>query len=390
MTTPPTLLDYRARAEKLVPLLHERAQKTEALRRVPDESIAELHASGLFRIHQPRRVGGGELPFRAIVEFVAIVARGCASTAWVLANLISHHWMLGYFAPEAQEEIWSADPDALIGSAVIFNCGKAKRVPGGYRVSGRWPFSSGVHPSSWLLMGAVVEGEADSARMFLVRQSDIRILDTWHVMGLVGTGSEDVTMDDVFVPEHFSLAVAAGRGGPSPGSAVNPGALYRLPLTALFGYVVGPVALGTAQGALEQFTGAMRTRVGTYSGKALADLPTLQLRIAEAGALTDAAEALMLRGCDEAMAIAERNEIPGIETKTRWRRDGSYAAGMCVRAVDILFAGAGGGAIYQRNPLQRAFRDAHAAIGHQAVTWDTQGTLYGRVALGLPPDVPNL
>jgi len=390
MPTPPTIAAYRARAEELVPLLRERAQKTETLRRIPDETIAELHQAGLFRIHQPARVRGGELPLRAIVELVAVIARGCASTAWVLANLVSHHWMLGYFDPKAQDEIWSADPNALIGSAVIFNCGKAKRVPGGYRVSGRWPFSSGVHPSSWLIMGATVEGEADSARMFLVRQSDIRILDTWHVMGLAGTGSEDVTMEDVFVPEHLSLAVAAGRGGPSPGSAVNPGALYRLPLTALFAYVVGPVALGIAQGALEQFTSAMRTRVGTYGGKALAELPTLQLRIAEAAALTEAAEALMLRDCDAAMAIAERGEIPGIEAKTRWRRDGAYAAGMCVRAVDILFAGAGGGAIYERNPLQRAFRDVHAAIGHQAITWDTQGTLYGRVALGLPPDVPNL
>ncbi|HVM78639.1 MAG TPA: acyl-CoA dehydrogenase family protein, partial [Stellaceae bacterium] len=201
MPTPPTIAAYRARAEELVPLLRERAQKTETLRRIPDETIAELHQAGLFRIHQPVRVRGGELPFRAIVELVAVIARGCASTAWVLANLVSHHWMLGYFDPKAQDEIWSADPNALIGSAVIFNCGKAKRVPGGYRVSGRWPFSSGVHPSSWLIMGATVEGEADSARMFLVRQSDIRILDTWHVMGLAGTGSEDVTMEDVFVPE---------------------------------------------------------------------------------------------------------------------------------------------------------------------------------------------
>jgi len=390
MNKSPTIADYRVRAEKLVPLLRERAQRTETQRRIPDETIAELHEAGLFRMHQPARVGGGELPFRAIVELVAIVARGCASTGWVLANLASHHWMLGYFDPEAQDAIWSADRDALIGSAVIFNCGKARRVPGGYHVSGRWPFSSGVHPSSWLIMGAMIEGEPDSARMFLVPRSHIRILDTWHVMGLAGTGSEDVTMDDVFVPEHLTLAVAAGRGGPSPGSAVNPGALYRLPLTALFAYVVGPVALGIAQGALEQFTGAMRTRVGTYSGKALAELPTLQLRIAEAAALAEAAEALMLKDCDEAMAIAERQEIPSIEAKARWRRDGAYAAGMCVRAVDILFAGAGGGAIYERNPLQRAFRDVHAAIGHQAITWDAQGMLYGRVALGLPPDVPNL
>jgi 3-hydroxy-9,10-secoandrosta-1,3,5(10)-triene-9,17-dione monooxygenase len=392
-STTPTLAEMKERARRLMPGLRERQQKTETLRRVPEESLTELHAAGLFRIHQPARVGGSELPFRAIVEIGSIVAQGCASTAWVLTNLISHHWMLGYFPRETQDEVWSKDPDQLIGSAFIFTCGKAKRVSGGYRISGRWPFSSGVDPSNWLLVGALVEGEADTEaayRMFLVPVGSWRVLDTWHVMGLVGTGSHDIVIDDVFVPERRSLAMSAVRGGAGPWSETNPGALYRLPMMALFAYVVGAVPLGIAQGTLEQFTTAMKTRLGTYSGKSLADLPTLQIRIAEAGALAAAGEALMLRGCDEATGFAEAQEVPPIETKARWRRDGAYAAHMCGRAVDLLFTGAGGGAIYQRNPLQRAFRDVHAALGHQASTWDVQGTLYGRVALGLPPEVPNL
>jgi len=390
--TPP-LAEMKERARRLVPGLRERQQKTETLRRVPEESLAELHAAGLFRIHQPARVGGSELPFRAIVEIGSIVAQGCASTAWVLVNLISHHWMLGYFPAETQDEIWSDNPDHLIGSAFIFTGGKAKPVAGGYRISGRWPFSSGVDPSTWLLIGALVEGESDAEaayRMFLVPQGSWRVIDTWHVMGLVGTGSHDIAIDDVFVPEGRTLAMSAARGGSGAWSAVNPGPLYRLPMMALFAYVVGAVPLGIAQATVEQFTAAMKTRLGTYSGKSLADLPTLQIRIAEAGALTAAAEALMLRGCDEATAYAEADQMPPIEAKARWRRDGAYAASLCVRAVDLLFTGAGGGAIYQRNPLQRAFRDVHAALGHQASTWDVQGTLYGRVALGLPPEVPNL
>jgi len=391
--TVPTLAEMKERARRLVPGFRERQQKTETLRRIPPESLDELHAAGLFRIHQPARVGGSELPFRAIVEIGSIVAQGCASTAWVLVNLISHHWMLGYFPPETQNEIWSDSPDHLIGSAFIFAGGKAKRVAGGYRISGRWPFSSGVDPSSWLLVGALVEGEADpeaAYRMFLVPVGHWRVIDTWHVMGLVGTGSHDVAIEDLFVPERRSLALSAARGGSGSWSAVNPGALYKLPMMALFAYVVGAVPLGIAQATVEQFTRAMRTRIGTYSGKGLADLPTLQIRIAEAGALAAAAEALMLGGCDEATRYAEAGEVPPLEAKARWRRDGAYAAGMCARAVDLLFTGAGGGAIYQRNPLQRAFRDVHAAIGHQASTWDVQGTLYGRVVLGLPPEVPNL
>jgi 3-hydroxy-9,10-secoandrosta-1,3,5(10)-triene-9,17-dione monooxygenase len=391
--TKPSLAEMKERARRLVPGLRERQQKTETLRRIPQESLDELHASGLFRIHQPARVGGCELPFRAIVEIGSIVAQGCASTAWVLVNLISHHWMLGYFPRDAQDEIWSENPDNLIGSAFIFTSGKAKRVGRGYRISGRWPFSSGVDPSGWLLVGALVEDEPDAEaayRMFVVPVGSWRVIDTWHVMGLVGTSSHDIAIDDLFVPEHRSLALSAVRGGPGPWSKVNPGALYRLPMMALFAYVVGAVPLGIAQATVEQFTASIKTRLGTYSGKSLSDLPTLQIRIAEAGALAAAAEALMLQGCDEATRLAEVGEMPPIEAKARWRRDGAYAAGMCARAVDLLFTGAGGGAIYHRNPLQRAFRDVHAAIGHQASTWDVQGTLYGRVALGLPPEVPNL
>src|SRR5579863_177844 len=276
----PTLAEMKERARRLVPALRERQQKTETLRRIPDESLAELHAAELFRIHQPTRVGGSELPFRAVVEIGSIVAQGCASTAWVMTNLISHHWMLGYFPRETQDEIWSDNPDHLIGSAFIFTCGKATRVAGGYRVSGRWPFSSGVDPSTWLLVGAMVEGDSGDAayRMFLVPQGSWRVIDTWHVMGLVGTGSQDIAISDEFVPEARSLAMSAARGGSGAWSAANPGPLYRLPMMALFACVVGAVPLGIAQATVEQFTASMRSRLGTYSGKALSDLPTLQIR----------------------------------------------------------------------------------------------------------------
>ena len=392
-SAPPSFEELRRRAEALVPRLRERAAKAEALRRLPDETVADLHRAGLFRMLQPARVGGSELPYTAMVELAAIIGSGCGSTAWVLNNLASHHWMLGYWPKEAQDEIWGPSPDTLIGSAFIFPGGRARKVKGGYRLSGRWPFSSGVDPSAWNMIGAVVPDEQTGAsehRVFLVPASDYSIIDTWYVSGLAGTGSKDVVVADVLVPEHRTLSVEAGKGGPHPGSAVNPGALFRLPWFALFGFVVASVALGIARGALEQYVAGTRSKLGTYTGRSLADFSTLQVHVAEAGALIDAAEAVMLRDCEEAMDFAEAGTVPPMEDKVRWRRDGAYAARMCGKAVDIIFAAAGGGAIYESNPLQRAFRDIHAANGHFGVNWDANGINYGRVALGLPPDTANL
>src|SRR5260221_2766230 len=160
----PSLDELRERAERLVPVLRERAAKTEALRRIPDETIADLHRSGLFRMVQPARVGGSELPYGAFVELAGVIGRGCGSTAWVLNNLASHHWMLGYWPKQAQDEIWSPSPDTLIGSAFIFPGGRARKAQGGYRLSGRWPFSSGVDPSAWDMIAAVVAGEPNGGR----------------------------------------------------------------------------------------------------------------------------------------------------------------------------------------------------------------------------------
>jgi len=390
---PPSYDELRARAAALVPVLRERAAKTEVLRRIPDETIADLHASGLFRILQPARYGGSELPYGAFVEFASIIGRGCGSTAWVLSNLASHHWMLAYWPKEAQDEVWGPSPDTLTASAFVFPGGRARRAPGGFRLTGRWPFSSGVDASAWNMIAAVVPDEATGAseyRVFLLPASDYAVVDTWYVSGLAGTGSKDVVASDVFVPEYRSLSTEAGKGGPSPGSAINPAPIFRLPWFALFGILIAGPPLGIAKGAVEHYVGATRTRLGTYSSKSLADFQTIQLHVAEAAALIDAAEALLLKDCAEAMRFAEAHRVPPIEDKVRWRRDGAYATRLCTAAIDVIFTAAGGGAIYESNPIQRAWRDIHAASAHFAVNWDANGTTYGRVALGLPADTPNL
>ena len=391
--SPPDFATLKARAEALVPALRARAREAEDLRRVPDATIADLHASGLFRMLQPRRVGGSELLYRALVELGAIVSQGCGSTGWVLTNLASHHWMLGMWPKAAQDEVWGGSPDHLIGSAFVFPGGRARAVEGGYLLRGRWPFSSGIDASQWNLVGGVVRDERDrpvEQRIFLVPAKDYRIIDTWFVAGLRGTGSKDVEMDETFVPAHRTLPPAAIAGGATPGSAVNPSALYKLPALGLFSFVVASVSLGLARGAIEDYRAQMRDRVGTYTGKRLADLAGVQLRLAEASALADIAAALMLKDCDDATRITEAGGALSSEDKARWRRNGAYAAGMCTKAVELIFTATGGAGVYLSHPVQRAFRDAAAANAHYALSWDVNGTLWGRVALGLPIDAPAL
>jgi 3-hydroxy-9,10-secoandrosta-1,3,5(10)-triene-9,17-dione monooxygenase len=390
---PPTHDELTRRALKLVPALKDRAAMAEELRRLPEDTISDLHASRLFRMLQPRRVGGSELPYRALVELTAIIGRGCGSTAWVLSNLATHHWMLAMWPPAAQDEVWGGSPDALIGSAFVFPAGHALRTKGGYRLNGRWKFSSGIDPCAWNMLGAVVTEEETGLseyRLFLLPRSDYHAIDTWFAAGLKGTDSKDVEVKDAFVPEHRTLAVDRTKGGATPGAVLNPAPLYRLPVFDLFPYVVAAAVLGIAQGAVADFITETAPRITSYGATRMADYATIQAKLAEAAALVDAAELTMLRTCDQAMAVAEANEVPGLEQKVRWRRDGAFAARMCRRAVDLLFEAGGGEALFNQRPLQRAFRDVHAASGHNALVWDIAAATYGKVMLGLAPDNPTI
>lgn len=386
----PSRAELISRAEALVPRLLERAPKAEELRRLPDETLADLHSTGLFRAFQPSGVGGSELEYGAFIDLCSILGRGCGSTAWVYGNLAVHHLMLGMWPAAAQDEIWGPSPDTLVGSSLVFPAGKAQRVEGGYRLSGRWPFSSGIDPCTWIMAGGMTpaadgKGPPES-RMFLVPLADYTVIDTWHVAGLRATGSKDIEMKDVFVPEHRTLDMAQTRGGPTPGSARNPGVLFRLPLMALFQFcITGPV-LGMAQGAVQGFINKTRVRAGAYTGTKLAELPTMQVRVAEAGALIDSAELIMKNCCDEAWRITAEGGIPTIEQKVRYRRDAAFAVRQCVRATDLMMEAYGGGGLYNTQAIQRAWRDAHAGAAHISFAFDAVGATYGKVMLGLPCD----
>lgn len=386
-----TLAQALDAARAMVPRLRERAARADELRRVPDETVREMNANGLMRLMQPRRVGGSECDWVAMVDVSSELARGCGSTAWNWANWAVHHWMLALWPRQCQDEIWGADPAVLIASSLVFPAGKATRVAGGYRLTGRWPFSSGVDGSLWDMLGGIVQGEAPEYRLFCVPSSEYRVIDNWHVMGLRGTGSKDVEAKDVFVPEYRTVAVDATKGGAThPGASANPGPIYRVPFVAGLSHMLTGIPLGIAQGAYDTFVDGLRGKASRYSGKSLTDLTAVQMRVAEAGACLDAARTLLRADCMAAQAIAERAEAPDMLTKAAWRRNGAFAAQLVQRAMDVVFKGSGGTALFDDNAVQRSFRDLNAANAHISMIWDAQATTYGRVALGLPCDNPTL
>jgi len=376
--------DLWRKAEALLPKLKERAPKCEQLRRLPDETLREFHDAQLFRIHQPKRVGGAELEFAAVVTYGALFARVCASTAWNWVNFAAHHMMLGMFPPQAQDQIWGKSRDALIASSFVFPAGKARKVQDGYLLSGRWPFSSGVDPSEWNMLAGLARLDDNlppEQRIFLVPRSQYKVLDTWHAGGLRGTGSNDVEVSEVFVPEHMTLAVADTKGGPTPGSAVNPGLLFQLPVFALFPYMLSGVALGIAEGLIEAYQPA----AGKMTGARVAEIQSTQIRLGEATAYARISRLVQLANCREAEA-----QLPDLKTKARYRLEGAYAVDWAVRAVDVMFGLYGAGGLYESGPVARAFRDAHAVKQHFSFNTDIAGTTYGRVALGLASDNPTL
>src|SRR5689334_5921476 len=377
-------------ANALIPRLRDRAARTEELRRLPAETERDLHEAGLFRVVQPRRVGGFELDYIALVDCAELLGKGDASVSWNFANLASHHWMLGMFDRRAQDLVWDTDPNALIASSFIFPAGRATKVDGGYKLRGSWPFSSGVASCEWNMLASVVssDDEADGIeyRIFLVHKDDYRILDTWDAAGLRGTGSNDVEIRDAFVAEGMTVAVSDLAGGPTPGSVVNPNPLYALPVFSLFPYVLSGVALGNAQACLNDYVSLTRHRASTYNRTKLGDLQSTQIKIAEASAKIDAARLIMRSYCIEAMTDAERGQFPDMATKTRLRRDGAFSVNLCTDAVSLLFSASGARALFTTGALQRQFRDAHAINSHIAFNFDMAGTNYGRVALGLPSD----
>ena len=373
------------RARECVPVLRERAQKCEDARVLLPENEKLLHETGLFRFHQPKRFGGMELPFIAVVDIVAELARGCPSTAWNVGNLGCHHWILAYYEPKTQHEVWDENPDALIASSIALAAGRGRKVDGGFVVSGKWPFSSGVDNSQWNMLAVTVYEDKTPVdwRLCIVPKSDYTIIDTWYAMGMVGTGSKDIEVKEVFVPGRRALALARCRGGlEHPGAELNSGPLFRVPIVAAAGHPLSATALGAAEGGFETVQEHFTKRIGTYTGAKVSEFQAVQIKLAEARVLIDSARHLMRQSGLGFQEYAEKNAVPDLDTKLRWRAQNAYAVRQARQAVETLWSCYGANAIYTRDPLQRYLRDLQAINQHFSFNFDIAGAAYGTLALG--------
>jgi resorcinol 4-hydroxylase (FADH2) len=366
-----------------------RAPQTETDRRLGADMIEHMRQADLFRVMQPQAYGGFEYGFDVFAQMVAAIASGCGSTGWVYGLLASHQWLMACFSREAQDEVWH-DRDAL-AAGTYAPVGQAVAVDGGYRLSGVGSFCSGCDNAQWQLLGGMIP-QADGAAkpgFFLLRTADCTIDDNWRTMGLAGTGSKNIVARDAFVPLHRTLAFAELAGGTAPGMRTNPNPLYRQSFLAVLPVTIVAPVLGMAEGALADFlamTGVRTTRGAVTGGnRRMAELTTVQMRAAEASACIDAARLLMLRDLAEAFETASRGEPIGVDMRLRNRRDQAFCVKLLVQAIDALFLAAGGQELFLDKPLQRNWRDAHAAASHISLNWDSTGSMYGQYLVGLEP-----
>src|SRR5437899_2564374 len=369
------------RASGMVPVLKERAARTEQLRQIPPETVKDLIGSGLIRIGNPSRYGGLGVDLDTAHAVAWELSRGCGSTGWCYSLWTVHNWWLGHFPERAQEEFFATGPDTLFSSGLNPAGGQSAPTSGGLRVSGRWGFSSGCDASTWAMV-AVAGPRAGGLTWLLLPRSDYQILDTWFASGMRGTGSKDLVVEDAFVPAHRAVDPDRCGADDMTGWKFHGRLSYRAPLRCLAGWDLAAPLVGIAQGAIDEFTSRL---LRTSGPGRTADSVALQLRLAEAAAEVDAARSLHRSDIAEMLDRAARGDTFTDLDRARYRRDKAFVARLCVRAVDRLFEGGGARASLDADPIQRCHRDVHGASHHAALSWDLVAEQFGRQALGLPP-----
>ncbi len=375
---------------ELAPVLRERAQETEQLRRIPDDIINAMQDAKLFKILQPKLFGGFEMDINIFLDAVIELSAACGSSGWVYGVIGVHNWHLGLFDQKAQEEVW-ADDDTLIASA-YGPFGKVQPVEGGYRLSGTWRFSSGCHYGKWILIGGVAPQENGDPgfHTFLVPKSDFEIEDVWHVAGLSGTGSNNIQIKDAFVPGYRAHSLGIGVGG--PGLEINKSPIYQFPFSAILSYSITASIIGMAQGAIKDHAEIQVKRVRQVFGDEKASQnPFSQVNIAEAMLGVDAAILQMRRDLAEMKGHIEAGETIPIELRLRLRRDQVQGTKLSIQAINRIFEASGAHGLFLSNPIQRAWRDANAARVHAVNEFERFVSLYGAMAMGTePPAGTNL
>jgi 3-hydroxy-9,10-secoandrosta-1,3,5(10)-triene-9,17-dione monooxygenase len=374
------------RVRELTPLLRERAAEAESARRLPDESVKELRETGLVRLLQPRRYGGYEADPRCFYECVMAIAAACGSTGWVSGVVGVHPWQIALFDDRVQAEMWADDPDTWASSSYMPG-GRMTPVEGGFLLNGRWSFSSGCDHCQWVILGVMLDrGEGTPPEMWnvLIPRRDYRIEDVWHVVGLCGTGSNDVVVDDLFVPQHRTINLVKMFTWESPGLQVNTSPLYRLSFGSMFANAITAALVGMAEGVLAENLAYTKARVSKTWGKATDD-PYAVAALGRAASEVDACRMQLLHNIGDMYETAQRGEPITIDMRSRARRDQVQSSQRAIAALDEIFDRSGAGTISLANPIQRLWRDAHAGRHHTVNSVDRSLHSYGMTAMGFNP-----
>lgn len=383
-------------ARALAPMIRREANEAERARRIPPHVFAALKESGIFRILLPRRFGGYELDLQTAVNVVLEISSACASTGWVTSCGISHQWMVAQFPLRCQEEIWRDGPDKMVVTSFT-PAGECRRVDGGYRITGTWPYASGCDYADVALLGVMLPpaNPSDDAKpaFVVVPMSACKRQEDWDTMGLAATGSHAVVAHDLFVPAYCCLPVPDFVAPETPGTAAFATNLGRYPAFSLGAYGLSATAVGCLQGALhEQITqlAAWRTRAVGKAGAKVADFAAVQMHIGRAAAALKAAKSVMFTQIEMSrQAVMERGELLGQDERVENRFIQTYAVHLAQQGLDELWAIAGATGIHHAQSLQRAWRDGHAIAHHAFFNWDALSAMYGQSLLGLAPMGPH-
>ncbi len=369
----------------LLPTFRERSDEGERLRVVPEASIKELEETGFFRLLQPKRYGGLEADPVDFYTAVRDIASADGSTGWVSSVVGVHPWQVALFADEAQQAVWGDDPNVRLSSSYA-PTGKAVLAEGGFKLSGKWSFSSGCDHCSWVLLGGLVfneEGQVVDFRTFMVPREKYQIVDVWNVVGLRGTGSNDIVVEETFIPEAFTLSMGETGQCRGPGQAVNASDLYKLPFHSIFTSTIATPIIGMAKGAYAEHVEMQQKRVrAAYLGEKASLDPFAAVRIARSSSEIDAAWALLMNNIREEQDLVARGEQIPLELRLRVRRDQVLGTARAIEAIDSLFEASGGRALAEGTYLQRAWRDAHAGRVHAANDPERALQMYGAQQFG--------
>jgi 3-hydroxy-9,10-secoandrosta-1,3,5(10)-triene-9,17-dione monooxygenase len=377
---------------ELLPAIRQRAQETEDARCLSAESVKALTEAGFFRLLQPAGYGGLEADPVSFYTAVRGIASACGSTGWVCSVVGVHPWQLALFPAQAQADVWSADPATRMSSSYAPTGKAVKLAQGGYRLDGRWSFSSGCDHAAWVLLGGIVtdeDGNVVDFCTFLLPNTDYVIDEVWDTVGLRGTGSNDIVVDNAFVPEHRALSFTDVARCKCPGHEVNSAPLYHIPFGSIFSYAITTPIIGMATGAYDAYVVYQRERVrASYIGQKAREDPHGQVRVAEAAALIDGAWLALERNMTDLMGFVRAGQRLPLQLRLRVRRDQVLGTGQAIRAIDLLFENSGGRALKLGTPIQRFWRDAHAGRVHAINDPERALSTFGRAEFGLdiPPD----